>query len=80
MDTDSENAIQIVLKNAFDSSTVLLIAHRLNGLQQTNRVFVVDDGEIIEEGNPKELSKNEESKFYALLQEQKTSQIKPKMT
>lgn len=80
MDTDSENAIQIVLKNAFDSSTVLLIAHRLNGLQQTNRVFVVDDGGIIEEGNPKELSENEESKFYALLQEQKTSQIKPKMT
>lgn len=78
MDTDSENAMQIVLKNAFDSSTVLLIAHRLNGLQQTNRVFLVDGGGIIEEGNPQELAKDEQSKFHALLQEQKTSQFKTK--
>lgn len=59
---------------------MLLIAHRLNGLQQTNRVFVVDDGEIVEEGNPEDLTKDEQSKFHALLLEQQTSQIKAKMT
>lgn len=70
LDTESENAIHLVLRNAFESSTVLLIAHRLNGLQETNRVFVVDDGEIVEEGYSQVLATNSASRFYALLQEQ----------
>lgn len=70
LDSDSENAIQLILRNAFESSTVLLIAHRLNGLQQTDRILVVDNGEIVEEGKPQELAKDSESRFYGLLQEQ----------
>lgn len=79
MDSDSENAIQLILRNAFDCSTVLLIAHRLNGLQQTDRVFVVDDGQIVEEGHPQQLAEDTESRFYALLEEQQTTQPKPKI-
>lgn len=74
LDSDSENAIQLILQNAFKSSTVLLIAHRLNGLQQTNRLLVVDDGQIVEDGNPQELAEDRESRFYALLEEQQTAQ------
>lgn len=70
MDSESESAIQLVLRNAFKSSTVLLIAHRLNGLQQVDRIFVMEDGKIVEEGTPFELSTNNESKFYAMLEEQ----------
>lgn len=72
LDSDSDAAIQLILRNAFESSTVLLIAHKLKGLQQTDRVFVVDDGEIVEEGNTRDLAIDKESKFHALLQEQKT--------
>lgn len=79
MDSDSENAIQLILRNAFESSTVLLIAHRLNGLQQTDRVFVVDNGQIVEEGQPQALAIDRESRFHALLEEQQTTQPKPKI-
>lgn len=70
LDSESENAIHLILRNAFESSTVLLIAHRLNGLQATNRVFVVDDGEIVEDGYSQVLATDPTSRFYALLQEQ----------
>lgn len=70
LDSESENAIHLILRNAFESSTVLLIAHRLNGLQETNRIFVVDDGEIVEEGYSQVLATDPTSRFYALLQEQ----------
>lgn len=72
MDSDSESAIQLVLRNAFKSSTVLLIAHRLNGLQQVDRIFVMDNGKIVEQGPPAELSNNNESRFYAMLEEQQS--------
>lgn len=77
LDSDSENAIQLILQNAFKSSTVLLIAHRVNGLQQTNRLLVIDDGQIVEDGNTQELADNRESRFHALLEEQQTMQSKP---
>lgn len=70
LDTDSEAAIQIVLRNAFKSSTVLFIAHRLKGLQNMDSIIVMDNGEIIEEGSPRELGSNTESIFYSMLQEQ----------
>lgn len=76
LDSDSENAIQLILQNAFKSSTVLLIAHRLNGVQQTNRLLVIDDGQIVEDGNPQELTNDRESRFYALLEEQQATQTK----
>lgn len=76
LDSDSENSIQLIMRNAFESSTVLLIAHRLNGLQQTDRLFVVDDGEIVEEGKPQDLTINKNSRFYALLAEQRASHLK----
>lgn len=76
LDSDSENSIQLILRNAFESSTVLLIAHRLNGVQQADRLFVVDDGRIVEEGKPQELAVDRESRFYALLEEQEATQVK----
>lgn len=76
LDSDSENAIQQILKSAFESSTVLLIAHRLNGLQQADRLLVIENGQIIEDGNPKELAHDRHSRFYALLEEQQTPQMK----
>ncbi|XP_031634883.1 multidrug resistance-associated protein 7 [Contarinia nasturtii] len=79
LDSDSETAIQLILRNAFESSTVLLIAHRLNGLQQTDRLFVVENGQIIEEGNPQQLASDIDSRFHALLDEQQTTQMKPKI-
>ena len=75
LDNDSELAIQVVLKNAFRTSTVLIIAHRLNGLQNTDKIIVVDNGEIVETGTPKELSTDPTTYLFRMLQEQNNSQF-----
>ncbi len=71
LDFESELAIQIVLRNAFRTSTVLIIAHRLNGLQNTDRIIVIEEGKIMEEGSPRELAANESSYLANMLLEQK---------
>lgn len=58
---------------------MLLIAHRLNGLQQCDRIVVIDDGEVVEEGKPQDLARNPETRFYALLQEQQTAMVRPQL-
>ncbi|XP_055387213.1 ATP-binding cassette sub-family C member 10 [Condylostylus longicornis] len=73
LDTDSEAAIQIALKYSFRSSTVFLIAHRLKGLQNVDRIIVMDSGKIAEEGKPAELASNPNSLFSKMLQEQKNT-------
>ncbi|XP_062548884.1 ATP-binding cassette sub-family C member 10 [Armigeres subalbatus] len=73
LDYEAESAIQLVLKNAFRGRTVILIAHRLNGLQNTDRIIVMKDGEIAEQGTPRELALNEESLFHSMLQEQQNT-------
>lgn len=66
MDNDSEMAIQLVLRNAFKSSTVLLISHRLT-LQQTDRIIVMDRGEIVEQGKSNVLANDTSSMFHGML-------------
>lgn len=70
LDRDSELAIQIALKNAFKTSTVLVVAHRLNGLQHTDRIIVIRDGGIVESGEFWDLAKDESTIFYKMLAEQ----------
>lgn len=70
LDQETESAIQTVLRTAFRTSTVLLIAHRLSGLEYMRRIFVMDDGRIVEVGTPEELAKNSNSLYYKLLEEQ----------
>lgn len=70
LDVESENKIQLILKSAFKTSTVLLIAHRLNGLQHANRIIVVNRGNIIEEGDPRTLANDTGSQFHSMLEEQ----------
>lgn len=71
LDSDSEAAIQIALRNSFKSSTIIFIAHRLAGLQNMDRIIVLDHGEIVEQGIPRELAENPESLFHGMLQAQR---------
>lgn len=71
LDNESELAIQIALRNAFKTSTVLIIAHRLNGLQNTDRIFVISDGELVEVGEFRKLARDDSSHLFKMLEEQK---------
>lgn len=55
LDSESEALIQDALWKLMDGKTAIAIAHRLSTIQKMDRIIVLDDGKIIEEGSHKEL-------------------------
>jgi len=56
LDTESERAIQAALDRLMHGRTVIAIAHRLSTLQRFDRIIVMDQGHIIDDGSPGELA------------------------
>ncbi|XP_071144835.1 ATP-dependent translocase ABCB1-like isoform X2 [Mytilus edulis] len=50
LDSESENIVQEALEKARQGRTTLVIAHRLSTIQKADIIYVVDKGEIIEQG------------------------------
>jgi len=57
LDSESEQKIQSALDDLFSGVTAIVIAHRLSTLSKMDRIIVLDNGEIIEEGTMDELIK-----------------------
>ena len=55
LDSEAEQAIQESMKNLMKGKTALIIAHRLSTISSLDRLIVMDDGKIVEEGTHKEL-------------------------
>lgn len=55
LDSISESYIQDALNELMKGKTTIVIAHRLSTIQKMDRILVLDDGEIIEEGTHAEL-------------------------
>ena len=51
LDIKSEQYIQNTLKNIYHSKTIVAIAHRLSTIQKADKIFVIKDGSLKEEGN-----------------------------
>ena len=66
LDSRSEMLIQDALSNLMQNKTVIVIAHRLSTIQKMDRIIVVDDGQIAEQGRHKELLENENSLYKKL--------------
>ncbi|QXQ09466.1 ABC transporter ATP-binding protein [Paeniglutamicibacter sp. Y32M11] len=65
LDIPSERAVQRGLQTLLGNRTALIIAHRLSTVQIADRVLVVHDGHIVEDGTPAELISSE-GRFAAL--------------
>jgi ATP-binding cassette subfamily B protein len=55
LDAESEMAVQQALGRITQNRTTLVIAHRLATVQRANRILVLDQGQIVEEGSHQEL-------------------------
>lgn len=66
VDTETEFKIQEALDRLIEGRTVFAIAHRLSTLRKTNRIFVIEDGKIVERGNHLELLEIENGVYRKL--------------
>ncbi len=55
LDVENETAIQTVLSRLIDKKTVLIIAHRMRTVSGADKIVVLKDGKVKEEGSPSEL-------------------------
>jgi ATP-binding cassette, subfamily B, bacterial MsbA len=76
LDAESERSVQEALENLITTRTTIVVAHRLSTIRRADRIVVLVDGAIAEEGTHEELlAKNGEySRLYSL---QMLEQIEP---
>ncbi|MDA8159466.1 MAG: lipid A export permease/ATP-binding protein MsbA [Desulfobacteraceae bacterium] len=55
LDTESEREVQKALDNLMQNRTTLVIAHRLSTIAKADRIVVIKEGRIVEEGRHEEL-------------------------
>lgn len=57
LDAESETAVQAALEHLMQGRTTLIIAHRLATILKADRILVMEDGRIVEEGTHRDLVK-----------------------
>ncbi|MCX6757042.1 MAG: hypothetical protein NTW35_02745 [Candidatus Nomurabacteria bacterium] len=66
MDSHSEEKVQDSLMKLMENKTTIVIAHRLSTIRRVDRILVLKDGAIVEDGTHDELLENKEG-IYAKL-------------
>lgn len=66
LDTESEHEVQTALDNLMKNKTTIVIAHRLSTIKNADKIYVIENGEVVESGTHDELIKEngEYSKLY----------------
>lgn len=68
LDTDSEQFIQKSIDSLKGSMTVVIIAHRLSTIKNSDLIYVVEKGKIIESGSYDDLTLNRKTRFSEMVQ------------
>ncbi|XP_037884213.1 multidrug resistance-associated protein 1 isoform X6 [Glossina fuscipes] len=66
VDLETDDLIQKTIRTEFKDCTVLTIAHRLNTIMDSDKVIVLDKGEVTEFDSPVNLLENPYSAFYGM--------------
>jgi ATP-binding cassette subfamily B protein len=70
LDSESEQLIQDALWKLMEGKTAIVIAHRLSTIQKMDRIIVLNNGKIIEDGSHRELIKKKNGHYAKLWKHQ----------
>ena len=73
LDVENETKVQGALSHLLAGKTVLVIAHRMRTVEAADKIVVLKDGKVAEEGSPKELYENEDGIFRRMADLQSAS-------
>lgn len=73
LDVENETKVQGALSRLLEGKTVLVIAHRMRTVQAADRIVVLSEGRVAEEGSPEELLSREDGIFRRMTELQSTS-------
>lgn len=68
VDVRTDALIQKTIREQFKYCTMLIIAHRLNTIIDSDRILVLDDGQVVEYDTPEKLLRMEEGAFSKMVQ------------
>ncbi|EEY69987.1 ATP-binding Cassette (ABC) Superfamily [Phytophthora infestans T30-4] len=63
LDPESERLVQDAVDRAKQGRTVILVAHRLSTIKSADRIAVISNGRVVEQGTYNELAAREDSTF-----------------
>lgn len=73
LDVENETKVQAALSRLLTGKTVLVIAHRMRTVEGADKVVVLKEGSVVEEGSPAELLSREDGIFRRMAELQKLS-------
>ena len=66
LDSESEKLVQEALEILMQGRTSIIVAHRLATVREVDKICVIDDGRIVEEGTHEELYEQEDGLYSSL--------------
>jgi len=72
VDVDTDALVQKMVRKSFKDCTVLTIAHRIDTVLDSDRILVMNDGQVAEFDTPAALLSQKSSMFYDLVNSKKT--------
>ncbi|XP_060566083.1 ATP-binding cassette sub-family C member 5-like, partial [Ruditapes philippinarum] len=77
IDTSTDAMIQETIRECFSDCTVITIAHRLNTVLHSDKIIVLDSGQVMECASPQDLLTNTNSFFNAMIAAQSVKTPSP---
>jgi ABC-type multidrug transport system fused ATPase/permease subunit len=76
LDSQSEFLIKEAMDRIAKNRTTIIIAHRLSTIKKADKIIVLENGQVVEEGNHLELAHIKSGLYYKLLKLQELGEIK----
>lgn len=75
LDVENETKVQGALSRLLKNKTVVVIAHRMRTVEAADKIVVLEDGKVVEQGSPKQLNQKKDSIFKKMAQLQSQSEV-----